>query len=161
MICGTGPLRDELLARAARTRRRRTADPRGPRGQPHGGPLPGSRRPVRAAVRARGAARRWPSRPSPRGTPVVSTDNPGGIELGRLFGDDVRGGAEGGPGGARPGRSSSSWRIGGGRGRRPTRCSPASSAARPPRPRFAAIYRARVLNTGRIGAGGADPLRVE
>jgi glycosyltransferase involved in cell wall biosynthesis len=24
------------------------------------------------------------------GTPVVSTDNPGGIELGRLFGDDVR-----------------------------------------------------------------------
>jgi glycosyltransferase involved in cell wall biosynthesis len=24
------------------------------------------------------------------GTPVVSTDNPGGIELARLFGDDVR-----------------------------------------------------------------------
>ncbi|HOQ60402.1 MAG TPA: glycosyltransferase, partial [Vicinamibacterales bacterium] len=24
------------------------------------------------------------------GTPVVSTDNPGGVELGRLFGDDVR-----------------------------------------------------------------------
>ena len=31
------------------------------------------------------------------GTPVVSTDNPGGVELGRLFGDDVQVVARGNP----------------------------------------------------------------
>jgi len=89
VICGTGPLRDELAARAARlgiadrvtftglvdnrtvARYQQAADlfvlPSDLEALPT------------VAVEALAA-----------GTPVVSTDNPGGIELARLFGDDVK-----------------------------------------------------------------------
>jgi glycosyltransferase involved in cell wall biosynthesis len=89
VICGTGPLRDELLARAGELD---VAD----------------RLTLTGLVDNRTVARYQESAdlfvlPSElealptvavealaSGTPVVSTDNPGGIELERLFGDDVR-----------------------------------------------------------------------
>ena len=89
VICGTGPLRDALLARANEL---------GVAG----------RLTLAGLVDNRTLARYYDAAdlfvlPSElealptvalealaSGTPVVSTDNPGGIELGRLFGDDVR-----------------------------------------------------------------------
>lgn len=89
VICGTGPLRDELLARAAEL---------GVAGQLTLAGLVDNR----TVARYQEAADLFvlPSELEAlptvalealaSGTPVVSTDNPGGIELGRLFGDDVR-----------------------------------------------------------------------
>jgi len=89
VICGTGPLRDELLARAGEL---------GVSGQLTLTGLVDNR----AVARYQEAADLFvlPSELEAlptvavealaSGTPVVSTDNPGGIELGRLFGDDVR-----------------------------------------------------------------------
>jgi glycosyltransferase involved in cell wall biosynthesis len=89
VICGTGPVRDELLARAAELG-------------------VAARLTLTGLVDNRTVARYQEAAdlfvlPSElealptvaiealaSGTPVVSTDNPGGIELGRLFGDDVR-----------------------------------------------------------------------
>jgi phosphatidyl-myo-inositol dimannoside synthase len=89
VICGTGPLREDLLARAAELG-------------------VAARLTLTGLVDNRTVARYQDAAdlfvlPSElealptvaiealaSGTPVVSTDNPGGIELGRLFGDDVR-----------------------------------------------------------------------
>jgi glycosyltransferase involved in cell wall biosynthesis len=89
VICGTGPLRDELLARAAEL---------GVAGQLTLAGLVDNR----TVARYQEAADLFvlPSELEAlptvavealaSGTPVLSTDNPGGIELQRLFGDDVR-----------------------------------------------------------------------
>lgn len=89
VICGTGPLHDELLARAAELGIARELTLTG---------LVDNR----TVARYQEAADLFvlPSElealPTVAvealacGTPVISTDNPGGIELGRLFGDDVR-----------------------------------------------------------------------
>ena len=89
VICGTGPLRDDLLARAAELG---VADKLTLTGLVDN----------RTVARYQDAADLFvlPSElealPTvavealPSGTPVISTDNPGGIELARLFGDDVR-----------------------------------------------------------------------
>lgn len=89
IICGTGPMRDELLARAAEL---------GVAGHLTLTGLVDNR----TVARYQEAADLFvlPSELEAlptvaiealaSGTPVVSTDNPGGIELGRLFGDDVR-----------------------------------------------------------------------
>ncbi len=89
VICGTGPLRDELLARAAELGVERHLTLTG---------LVDNR----TVARYQEAADLFvlPSELEAlptvaiealaSGTPVISTDNPGGIELGRLFGDDVR-----------------------------------------------------------------------
>ena len=89
VICGTGPLRDELLARARELGVERHLTLTG---------LVDNR----IVARYQEAADLFvlPSELEAlptvavealaSGTPVVSTDNPGGIELGRLFGDDVR-----------------------------------------------------------------------
>ena len=53
IICGTGPLLDELESRRAHQRRGRTRDLRGPRGQPGHRAVRRGRRCVRAAVAAR------------------------------------------------------------------------------------------------------------
>lgn len=89
VICGTGPLRDDLLARAAELG-------------------VGGRLTLTGLVDNRTVARYQEAAdvfvlPSElealptvavealaSGTPVISTDNPGGVELARLFGDDVR-----------------------------------------------------------------------
>ena len=89
VICGSGPMRDDLLARAAEL---------GVAGRLTLTGLVDNR----AVARYQEAADLFvlPSELEAlptvalealaSGTPVVSTDNPGGIELGRLFGDDVR-----------------------------------------------------------------------
>jgi glycosyltransferase involved in cell wall biosynthesis len=89
VICGTGPLRDELLARAAEL---------GVAGRLTLTGLVDNR----TVARYQDAADLFvlPSELEAlptvaiealaSGTPVVSTDNPGGVELGRLFADDVR-----------------------------------------------------------------------
>jgi len=89
VVCGTGPLRDELLARAREIGVERHLTLTG---------LVDNR----VVARYQEAADLFvlPSELEAlptvavealaSGTPVVSTDNPGGIELGRLFGDDVR-----------------------------------------------------------------------
>ena len=89
VICGTGPLRDALLARAADL---------GVAGQLTLTGLVDNR----TVARYQDAADLFvlPSELEAlptvavealaSGTPVISTDNPGGVELGRLFGDDVR-----------------------------------------------------------------------
>jgi glycosyltransferase involved in cell wall biosynthesis len=89
VICGTGPLRDQLLARAAELGVAASLTLTG---------LVDNR----TVAKYQEAADLFvlPSELEAlptvaiealaSGTPVVSTDNPGGIELGRLFGDDVR-----------------------------------------------------------------------
>ena len=89
VICGTGPLRDELLARAQEL------------GVAPNLTLTGLID-NRTVARFQEAADLFvlPSELEAlptvavealaTGTPVISTDNPGGVELGRLFGDDVR-----------------------------------------------------------------------
>jgi glycosyltransferase involved in cell wall biosynthesis len=89
VICGTGTLRDELVARAAQV---------GVAGQLTLTGLVDNR----TVAQYQSAADLFvlPSELEAlptvavealaSGTPVVSTDNPGGIELGQLFGDDVR-----------------------------------------------------------------------
>lgn len=89
VICGTGPLRDQLLARAAELGVTASLTLTG---------LVDNR----TVAKYQEAADLFvlPSELEAlptvaiealaSGTPVVSTDNPGGIELGRLFGDDVR-----------------------------------------------------------------------
>jgi glycosyltransferase involved in cell wall biosynthesis len=89
VICGSGPMRDELLARASELG---VADKLTLTGLVDN----------RTVARYQEAADLFvlPSELEAlptvaiealaSGTPVVSTDNPGGIELGRLFGDDVR-----------------------------------------------------------------------
>ena len=89
MICGTGPLRDELAAQAAalgvseRVTFAGLVDNRTVARYQQAADLfviPSELEALpTVAVEALAA-----------GTPVVSTDNPGGVELGRLFGDDVR-----------------------------------------------------------------------
>jgi len=89
VICGAGPLRDELLARAENLGVARNLTLTG---------LVDNR----TVARYQEAADLFvlPSELEAlptvavealaTGTPVISTDNPGGLELGRLFGDDVR-----------------------------------------------------------------------
>jgi glycosyltransferase involved in cell wall biosynthesis len=89
VICGTGPLRDELIGRATEL---------GVASQLTLAGLVDNR----AVARYQDAADLFvlPSELEAlptvavealaSGTPVVSTDNPGGVELSRLFGDDVR-----------------------------------------------------------------------
>jgi len=89
VICGSGPLRDELLARAQDLGVARNLTLTG---------LVDNR----TVARYQEAADLFvlPSELEAlptvavealaTGTPVISTDNPGGVELGRLFGDDVR-----------------------------------------------------------------------
>ena len=130
VICGTGPLRDELLARAAEL---------GVAGQLTLAGLVDNR----TVARYQEAADLFvlPSELEAlptvavealaSGTPVVSTDNPGGIELQRLFGDDVRVVRRAEP--AEFARAIVAFlRIAVGRGHLQTRCSPANSAVRSP-----------------------------
>lgn len=89
VICGTGPLRDDLLARAAELGVAASltltglVDNRTVAKYQEAADLfvlPSELEALpTVAIEALAA-----------GTPVVSTDNPGGTELGRLFGDDVR-----------------------------------------------------------------------
>lgn len=89
VICGTGPLRDELAAQASalgvseRVTFAGLVDNRTVARYQQAADLFVLSSELEAlptvAVEALAA-----------GTPVVSTDNPGGVELGRLFGDDVR-----------------------------------------------------------------------
>jgi glycosyltransferase involved in cell wall biosynthesis len=89
VICGTGPLRDDLLARAGE---------RGVAGQLTLAGLVDNRTVARYQEAADLFVLPSELEAMPTvavealasGTPVVSTDNPGGIELQRLFGDDVR-----------------------------------------------------------------------
>ena len=145
VICGTGPLRDQLLARAREL---------GVEGRLTLTGLVDNR----TVARYQEAADLFvlPSELEAlptvavealaSGTPVVSTDNPGGIELGRLFGDDVRVVPKAEP--AALGRAIVEFLS----NRRRTR--PSSDevlarefSARVSASRFAAIYRA-VLSTG-------------
>jgi glycosyltransferase involved in cell wall biosynthesis len=89
VICGTGPLRDELLARAeefgvaGRLTLTGLVDNRTIAKYQEAADLfvlPSELEALPTVALEALAS----------GTPVVSTDNPGGIELGRLFGDDVR-----------------------------------------------------------------------
>jgi glycosyltransferase involved in cell wall biosynthesis len=89
VICGTGPLREALLTRAAELGVARQLTLTG---------LVDNRTVARYQDAADLFALPSELEALPTvavealasGTPVVSTDNPGGIELGRLFGDDVR-----------------------------------------------------------------------
>jgi glycosyltransferase involved in cell wall biosynthesis len=146
VICGTGPLRDALLERAREL---------GVSGQLTLAGLVDNR----TVARYQEAADLFvlPSELEAlptvalealaSGTPVVSTDNPGGIELGRLFGDDVTVVKKTDP--AQLGRAIVEFLA----HRRRTRPSTDEVLAREfsreaAAARFAAIYRA-VLNTGR------------